>query len=218
MSFSKIIQNVADETVTKYIEKISIRFKLDKKELLNIWNSNDNIENKEEKKNESYDDKQKIVNSLSRLNKPELVELCKTKNLKTKGTKAELIELLSNEETKKITVKSSENINSKLVSKVPSIAIKRNIFNNFEHEPTSFVFDNKEKKVYGKQNSDGTVSPLTKDDIDLCNKYKFSFVIPYNLDSKNTLNSGLEFLNGSFKVINFPEIMDSTGLLKRVPR
>ena len=149
MSFSKIIQNVADETVTKYIEKISIRFKLDKKELLNIWNSNDNIENKEEKKNESYDDKQKIVNSLSRLNKPELVELCKTKNLKTKGTKAELIELLSNEETKKITVKSSENIKSKLVAKIPSIAIKRNKFQNFEHEETSFVFD-KDKKLVKK--------------------------------------------------------------------
>ena len=146
MSFSKIIQNVVDDTITKYVEKVSLKYKIDKQELLNIWNSIDNIEKKE-----PYDDsKQKIVNSLSRLTKPELVELCKTKNLKAKGTKAELIEILSNDESKKITVKSSENINSKLVAKVPSIAIKRNKFNNFEHEETSFIFDNKEKKVYGK--------------------------------------------------------------------
>ena len=90
MSFSKIIQNVVDDTITKYVEKVSLKYKIDKQELLNIWNSIDNIEKKE-----PYDDsKQKIVNSLSRLTKPELVELCKTKNLKVKGTKAELIKIL----------------------------------------------------------------------------------------------------------------------------
>ena len=201
MSFSKIIQNVVDDTITKYVEKVSLKYKIDKQELLNIWNSIDNTENKEEQKQPYDDSKQKIVNSLSRLTKPELVELCKTKNLKVKGTKAELIEILSNDETKKIAVKSSENINSKLVAKVLSIAIKRNKFNNFEHAETSFVFDNKEKKVYGKQNSDGSVSPLTKDDINLCNKYKFSYVIPDNLDSKNNkVDDELEELDDDVNV------------------
>jgi hypothetical protein len=198
MSFSKIIQNVVDDTITKYVEKVSLKYKIDKQELLNIWNSIDNIEKKE-----PYDDsKQKIVNSLSRLTKPELVELCKTKNLKVKGTKAELIEILSNDESKKITVKSSENINSKLVAKIPSIAVKRNKFNNFEDEKTSFIF-NKEKRVYGKQNSDGSVCPLTKDDIHLCNQYKFSYVIPDNLDSKN--NDELEELDDDVNLENDDE-------------
>ena len=133
-----------------------------------------------------YDDsKQKIVNALTKLTKPELEKMCKSKGLKTKGTKAELIELLSNEESKKTILRTQENINTKLIAKVPSIAIKRNKFNNFEHEETSFVFDNKEKKVYGKQNSDGTISQLTKEDINLCNKYKFAYIIPDNLDSKS---------------------------------
>ena len=182
MSFSKIIQNIVDDSITKYIEKVSLKFKLDKQELLNIWNNSVSLEDKKP----CDDDKQKIVNALSRLTKPELIELCKTKNLKTKGTKAELIEILSKEETNKIVVKSTENMNTKLVAKVPSIAIKRNQFQNFEHEETSFVFDNKEKKVYGKQNPDGSISPLTKDDINLCNKYKFTYIIPDNLYSKNT--------------------------------
>ena len=57
MSFSKIIQNVVDDTITKYVEKVSLKYKIDKQELLNIWNSIDNIEKKE-----PYDDsKQKIV-------------------------------------------------------------------------------------------------------------------------------------------------------------
>ena len=145
-----------------------------------MWNSKENSEEK------TYDDnKQKVVNGLSKLTKPELEKMCKSKGLKTKGTKAELIEILSNDECKKTILKSQESINTKLVAKVPSIAIKRNKFNNYEHEETSFVFDNKEKKVYGKQNSDGSISQLTKEDINLCNKYKFAYVIPDNLDSKS---------------------------------
>lgn len=180
MSFSENIQNLINDTILKYIDNVSIKYKINKDELVKMWNSNDNFEEK------MYDDsKQKIVNGLTKLTKPELEKMCKSKGLKIKGTKSELIELLSNDECKKTILKSQESINTKLVAKVPSIAIKRNKFNNYEHEETSFVFDNKEKKVYGKQNSDGSILQLTKDDINLCNKYKFAYVIPDNLDSKS---------------------------------
>lgn len=180
MSFSENIQNLINDTILKYIDNVSIKYKINKDELVKMWNSKDNFEEK------MYDDsKQKIVNGLTKLTKPELEKMCKSKGLKIKGTKSELIELLSNDECKKTILKSQESINTKLVAKVPSIAIKRNKFNNYEHEETSFVFDNKEKKVYGKQNSDGSILQLTKDDINLCNKYKFAYVIPDNLDSKS---------------------------------
>jgi len=180
MSFSENVQILINDAILKYIDKVSIKYKINKDDLVKMWNSKENSEEK------TYDDnKQKVVNGLSKLTKPELEKMCKSKGLKTKGTKAELIELLSNDECKKTILKSQENINTKLVAKVPSIAIKRNKFNNYEHEETSFVFDNKEKKVYGKQNSDGSISQLTKEDINLCNKYKFAYVIPDNLDSKS---------------------------------
>ena len=180
MSFSENVQNLINDTILKYIDKVSIKYKINKDDLVKMWNSKENSEEK------TYDDnKQKVVNGLSKLTKPELEKMCKSKGLKTKGTKAELIEILSNDECKKTILKSQESINTKLIAKVPSIAIKRNKFNNYEHEETSFVFDNKEKKVYGKQNSDGSISQLTKEDINLCNKYKFAYVIPDNLDSKS---------------------------------
>jgi hypothetical protein len=180
MSFSENVQNLINDTILKYIDKVSIKYKINKDDLVKMWNSKENSEEK------MYDDnKQKVVNGLSKLTKPELEKMCKSKGLKTKGTKAELIEVLSNDECKKTILKSQESINTKLIAKVPSIAIKRNKFNNYEHEETSFVFDNKEKKVYGKQNSDGSISQLTKEDINLCNKYKFAYVIPDNLDSKS---------------------------------
>jgi hypothetical protein len=192
MSFSTIIQNAVDDTISKYIDKISSKYNLDRSELNKMWNSIDVIV---QESKPCDDNKQKIVNALTRLTKPELVELCKTKGLKTSGTKTQLIELLSNEETKKLVVK-TEKVTAKLVAKIPSISIKRNQFQNFEHEETSFVFDNKDKKVYGKQNPDGSIAPLTKEDINLCNKYKFSYVIPDNLDTKNNkVDEALEDLD-----------------------
>lgn len=184
MSFSENVQNAINNAILNYIDKISNKYKINKEDLLKLWNSTDTSEKKDDEK--TYDDsKQKIVNGLTKLTKPELIELCKSKGLKAKGTKSELIEILSEEENKKTILKSQENINTKLVAKIPSIAIKRNKFNNYEHEETSFVFDNKEKKVYGKQNPDGSISQLSKEDINVCNKYKFAYVIPDNLDTNS---------------------------------
>ena len=54
------------------------------------------------------------------------------------------------------------------------------------------MFNNKEKKVYGKQNSDGSIEPLTKDDINLCNKYKFDYFIPDNLNKESKDDNDLD--------------------------
>ena len=76
----------------------------------------------------------------------------------------------------------------KLSNANSTVAIRRNVHGNHEHPETSFVFDPKTKKVTGKQNENGQVDPLTEEDIDICNKYKFSYVLPDNLDSKTTLD------------------------------
>ena len=74
-----------------------------------------------------------------------------------------------------------------ICSKKTAIKINRNQFGNFEHQETGFIFNNKTQKVIGKQNKNGDIDNLDVDDIDLCNKYKFSYVMPTNLDSKQSL-------------------------------
>jgi hypothetical protein len=190
MSFSKIIQNCVDSTIQSYINEVSNKFKIDKNELYMLWNKDSTISDLNIEP--IYESELKKSDDLSSLTKNELIELCKMKGLKVSGTKAQLIEILSEnskkESTKKNDKTSPQNkpIIKKLVAKIPSIPIKRNKFDNFEHEETKFVFD-KDKKVYGKQNPDGTIEPLTKEDINLCNKYKFSYYIPDNLDKKSDL-------------------------------
>ena len=53
------------------------------------------------------------------------------------------------------------------------------------------MFD-KNKKVYGKQNTDGSVDKLTEKDIDICNKYKFLYILPTNLDEKSGLDDQID--------------------------
>lgn len=71
---------------------------------------------------------------------------------------------------------------------ITPIRVRTNDFGNLEHPPTRLVFNQKEKRVIGRQEDDGTVSELCDEDIETCKKYKFQYDIPPNLDKK----AGLE--------------------------
>lgn len=52
--------------------------------------------------------------------------------------------------------------------------ISKNKFGNYCHTPSGLVFRSaKEKVVYGRQDSEGDLHPLTEEDIQICKKYKF---------------------------------------------
>ena len=187
MSLSDKIQSDIQIIINLYIDAVSNKFKLNKNELLSLWQNNTDLKTISQKSVIKEDNKDN--NILLKLSKAELVEMCKTKKLKIGGTKQELVDRLTNEDVStstKIVKNSSPPVIKKLVEKIQSIQIKRNSFDNFEHSETSFVFNNKTQKVYGKQNKDGSISDLTPEDIDLCNKYKFSYIIPLNLDNKSS--------------------------------
>jgi hypothetical protein len=220
MSFSNIIsddiQKILNQHIDTYINVVSSKFNIDKKELNNLWNNKakDLVQTKlsfnkepespikEPSESDNLRDKMKV--NLLKLNKAELVEMCKTKKLKVTGTKNDLIELICNFDLKgqTDTQKKSQSppkklspaikdqkVIKKLVEKIPSITIKRNQFDNYEHAESKLVFNNKTQKVYGKQNPDGSISDLTDEDINLCNKYKFQYIIPDNLDKKLDLKN-----------------------------
>ena len=209
MSYSKNLNNdiktLIDKTMMLFIEQVSKTHKLNKEELVKLWNKDDNTIVHDTSCKEVDEDSQiskNIKAALNKLTKAELVERCKIKGLKISGTKAQLIDLLTNVDlekkvnnevssikkspsVKKVSPKTlSKPIIKKLIDKIPDIIIKRNKFNNYEHSDTGFIFNNKTKQVIGKQNLNGNIDELTEEDIDLCNKYAFNFIIPSNLDKK----------------------------------
>ena len=175
MSLSQNILNNVDTIVRSYISNISKKYNINESELVNLWYGGCATEIKSSSNEES--------NELSKLTKNEIIEMCKTKNIKVSGTKNELISRLL-ECNKKTSSTPQISITKKLIEKIPKIEIKKNAHGNYEHLETTFVINNKTQKVYGKQNKDGSISNLTTEDINLCNKYKFSYELPTNLEKK----------------------------------
>jgi hypothetical protein len=184
MSFSDSLNTSTDKIILSFIDKVSTQFSISKEELLSLW------------KGSSGGGGGKVIigevsKELSGLNKNELIEMCKSKGLKHGGSKNDLIlRITADEKQSKLPVVEKQPspapaIHPKLVTKAPSIALHRNTFGNFEHKETSFVFNEKTQKVVGKQNPDGTITPLTVEDINICNKFKFEYQIPLNLQEQD---------------------------------
>ena len=170
--------------------------------------------------------------SLAKATVPELKAYCKTRNLKTGGKKDDLLNRLlefinSNKDTQnnntnepvkcekpKATIskakKESTILDKMKSSTCDTIKISRNQYGNYEHTKTGLILDKFDKKVIGKQsvdsNGDSLILPLTSEDIEQCNFYKFDYVLPVNLGSGSTLKN--EDLNGELDIDNFENIED----------
>lgn len=183
MSYSEAISSHVDKIIVGYIEKVVSAYPVvTKEQLLSVWGNETPV-------SVSGTNADNASNELSKLNKLELQELCKGKGLRHTGSKSELVKRLVDYEAQKTAVVPPAvevKTQPKLIHKEkPPIALHRNKFGNFEHTETRFVFNNKTEKVYGKQNDNGSVSSLTPEDIDICNKFKFLYDIPFNLSSSN---------------------------------
>ena len=92
-------------------------------------------------------------------------------------------------EKKNISIEENAPILKKLLNNRPQLVIKRNKYNNLEHEETGFIFtvkDNGDKEVIAKQNNDGSISNLTEKDIQMCKKWNFIWDITrVDIDGKD---------------------------------
>lgn len=64
--------------------------------------------------------------------------------------------------------------------------IMKNKFENYEHKETGFIFDPKTDEVIGKQHSDGSIIPLSVNDIELCKENNWSFKVSTKLTPSST--------------------------------
>ena len=204
MSFSKSLNNA----INNYISAVAVKYSLNEDELKQIWNGEIIPSPKSAATPPSTPASTSNLSAteLSKLKNSELAAHCKARGLKTTGTKQELVDRLLNvggaaaaaavvPTTPKKKEKETPSVAPKLAqSTIQTVQIKKNSFGNFEHSESGLVFDKVTQKVIGKQNKDGTVKSLTDEDIDTCNKYKFKYVIPENLNANTKTNVAIEGL------------------------
>lgn len=206
MNFDKTLNKVINKVISDFINEVATKYDLNKKDLLNVWNNTteQQIVVKEsttcqELDEEESEPKKKTdlnVNDLQNASLPELKAFCKERGLKCGGKKSELFDRLLewNKKGETHPVKEKAPLVKSVKKKVETkdiikqlktnssqiIQARRNAFGNYQYPNTNLVF-NQQKKIYGIQNDDGTVSPLSMEDIDMCNKYNLDYVLPENL-------------------------------------
>ena len=235
-SLSEQIKEIVDKTVDTYLDKVSQEFQIPKDELFKLWNDDKRAKTTTSCVSSMIAQRQNMSSQLNAQTKPELIELCRSRKLKTTGSKAEIIERLLDHDLKaantqnvdklqqltltgkklvsdshmitttasfpspnskmKIQEPASTHVVSKLIKPhVPVIEVKKNKFNNIEHIETKLVYDPSIQKIIGRQDYEsGLIKTLTPEDIDLCRKFKFSYVIPDNLDEDDD-DDGAEVVN-----------------------
>jgi hypothetical protein len=197
MSLSYTLSQTVDNVVHTFVQRVAAKYSLSEAELFVMWGGNvslrpsDGAPIKEEAPGE-IDHKQLLM-----AKRPDLVQLCKSRGLKCGGTVAVLRERLMGKEdiapVKKSPPKKEKEkkvapvIAKHLIDKREKIVPIRSSFGNLIHEPSKLVFDSRTKSVIGKEIENGTVEELTADDINICNKYKFGYVLPENLDQNTDL-------------------------------
>lgn len=193
MSLKNTLFEAIDVIINTYIEKVSTEFGIDQSELHSIWDKNLSSTTPDQKATmKDVVIKPKTSDPcLLKLSKNELVDLCKEKGLKVTGTKSDLVDRLSASDLPSQSTATTvdppkkekePSVLRQIASAIPTLPISKNEYGNFEHRETSLLLDEKTKKVIGKQNADGTIASLTKEDIDTCNRYKFQYEIPTNLN------------------------------------
>ena len=76
-----------------------------------------------------------------------------------------------------------EELKEKIEKRTTEIEVRRNKFGNWEHQGSGILIDRDTRRAFAKQNPDGTQSPLTSEDIDLCKSIGFKYVLPDNIVS-----------------------------------
>ena len=178
-----------NSVIFTYINMISQKYNINKEELRMLWEGGE-ITSPIRVTSVVTPTLSSAAKELEILTKTQLIEMCKGKNLKVSGNKIELIARILETESSKsqpvvqVDIPQQPQVIKKLIDKIPKLEIKRNAAGYFVHAETSFVFDTKTQKVYGKLISEDQIEELSAEDIDICNKYKFSYILPNNLDKK----------------------------------
>jgi hypothetical protein len=143
MNFSSQLNKAITTVLHSYIEEISIKYNIDKSELINLWDGQSETKNKEVKSNTKNSEvkdssENQLLNreSLNKLTVPGLKTMLSNKGLKVSGTKLELIDrLLASSENSQVNdevIKNKESNKNTLKTPIsqPIFQLRRNNFGN----------------------------------------------------------------------------------------
>ena len=197
--FNKRLNDLIDQTVSDFMQKIHERYDIPLKELNEISLS-DTAQSTSIKSTTPVTPKNPQFKAADLIGKTTatLKALCKSNGKKnySKLKKIELISLLTGATASDVPspVKAKSKSKTKNVPETPQVIkskiipsefkIRRNDNGDYMHSETGLIFDKDTKQVIGKYYPDEGNKNLTEEDIIVCKQYNFSYVLPENLIKK----------------------------------
>ncbi len=80
---------------------------------------------------------------------------------------------------------SKQELKEQIEKRTQEVEVRRNKYGNWEHYGSGIVLDKQTRKAYGRQLDDGTVSPLSEEDIEVCKCVGFKYILPDNITSRD---------------------------------
>lgn len=108
---------------------------------------------------------------------------------KEQAPKAEVKTIVKKKDPDAPLIPNTDNIKKLISERTGNISVKKNKWGRYEHEASHLILDPISKEAINKQNPDGTLSELTRDDIDLAKTLGFKVRIPSNLTSTRASKS-----------------------------
>lgn len=150
--------------IAEYIVVLTKQYEFTSEELTEVWLNH--LKEKAQRQQEQEEGEEEN-DEYTGLKRPALVEMCKEMNLKTGGTKKDLIQRLTNEKK----IKNLIHIDN------PLRTVLMNASGNYVDTVTNFCFDPYTKRVIGKEIS-GEIVQLTLEDVEYCKEHHYRYVIP----------------------------------------
>lgn len=234
MSFQQQLFTSVNNVVEQYITRVSKIHNIPMGELMGLWNggaSTPPTSTTSGVKNAvadilSADNLNPLT--LTKMNKKELENLCRSKGLKVTGKKADLINRLCGKDEDVVSepkvAKPTKDENPHLEkdsrrqlamslgftgeAESNVISLTKNAHGNLEHVESKMVYNQDTQKFYGKQLDNGTVTDLTSDDIEYCKQHGYDYEIPLNLnqaDDEIQLNEEDDLADETAEIITIDE-------------
>lgn len=100
------------------------------------------------------------------------------KNVETKKTAPVKVK-------KEEVILSKQELKEQIEKRTQEVEVRRNKHGNWEHYGSGIVLDKQTRKAYGRQLDDGSVAPLSEEDIEVCKCVGFKYILPDNIKSRD---------------------------------
>ena len=108
---------------------------------------------------------------------------CK-KHLGQEGKEEKKVETKPVKAKKEEVILSKQELKEQIEKRTQEVEVRRNKHGNWEHYGSGIVLDKQTRKAYGRQLDDGSVAPLSEEDIEICKCVGFKYILPDNIKSR----------------------------------